>query len=122
MSSISQIDTSVYSGLIEDLSSYIPSRTAIDNKISPVEEEENSAVDLSNYYSNIRPDELIANTGNNVTQSLEELNNAMITALENGVSVNDVVNIKLAKVAYQANCNVFNAINEMQSSTFELLI
>lgn len=122
MSSISQIDTSVYSGLIEDLSSYIPSRAAIDNKIAPVAEEESHTVDLSNYYSNIRPDELITNAGGNVAQSLEALNNAMVTALENGVSVNDVVNIKLAKVAYQANSTVFNAINDMQSSTFELLI
>lgn len=55
MSSISSIDTSIYSGIIEDLSSYTPSRTALDSKTPAVTREDSSTVDLSNYYSNILP-------------------------------------------------------------------
>lgn len=122
MSSIASIDTSIYSGIIEELSSYTPSRGALDNKTPAVTREESSSVDLSNYYSNIRPEDLFANAGDNVAKSAEDLDNAMVSAIANGYSVNDAVNIKLAKVAYQANCTVFNAINDMQKSTFELTV
>ena len=122
MSSISSIDTSIYSGIIEDLSSYTPSRTALDSKTPAVPREDSSTVDLSNYYSNIRPEDLLANAGDNVAKSAEDLDNAMVSAIENGYSVNDAVNIRLAKNAYQANCTVFNAINDMQKSTFELIV
>jgi hypothetical protein len=122
MSSISSIDTSIYSGIIEDLSSYTPSRTALDSKTPAVTREDSSTVDLSNYYSNIRPEDLLANAGDNVAKSAEDLDNAMVSAIENGYSVNDAVNIRLAKNAYQANCTVFNAINDMQKSTFELIV
>ena len=46
----------------------------------------------------------------------------MVSAIENGYSVNDAVNIKLAKHAYAANCKVFNMIADMQTSTFELTV
>ena len=122
MSSISSIDTSIYSGIIEDLSSYIPSRTALDSKTPAVTREDSSTVDLSNYYSNIRPEDLLANAGENVAKSAEDLDNAMVSAIENGYSVNDAVNIKLAQHAYAANCKVFNMIADMQTSTFELTV
>lgn len=122
MSSISSIDTSIYSVLLEDLSSYTPSKTALDNRTPAVQNEESSHVDLSNYYSNIRPEDLLSQAGENVARSAEDLDNAMVSAIENGYSVNDAVNIKLAKLAYQANCTVFNAINDMEKSTFELTV
>ena len=122
MSSISSIDTSINSVLLEDLSSYTPSKTALDNRTPAVQNEESSHVDLSNYYSNIRPEDLLSQAGENVARSAEDLDNAMVSAIENGYSVNDAVNIKLAKLAYQANCTVFNAINDMEKSTFELTV
>lgn len=122
MSSISSIDTSIYSGIIEDLSSYTPSRTALDSKTPAVTREDSSTVDLSNYYSNIRPEDLLAIAGENVAKSAEDLDNAMVSAIENGYSVNDAVNIKLAQHAYAANCKVFNMIADMQTSTFELTV
>ena len=78
MSSISSIDTSIYSGIIEDLSSYTPSRTALDSKTPAVTREDSSTVDLSNYYSNIRPEDLLANAGENVAKSAEDLDNAIL--------------------------------------------
>lgn len=120
MSSISSIDTSIYSGMVENISSYIPTRNALDNKTPAVTREETSTVDLSNYYSNIRPEDLLAFSGNNVARSAEDLDNAMVSALQNGYGVNDVCNIKKAQAAYAANCAVFKSINEM--STFELKI
>jgi len=65
---------------------------------------------------------LLANAGENVAKSAEDLDNAMVSAIENGYSVNDAVNIKLAQHAYAANCKVFNMIADMQTSTFELTV
>ncbi len=122
MSSISSIDTSIYSGLIENREA-VNSRNASESTNVPTlvnSDVENSKVDLSNYYSNIRPEDLLTITGNNVSQSAEALDNAMVSAIQNGYTVQDAVNIHLAKAAYQANCTVFNAINEM--STFEFSV
>lgn len=120
MSSISSIDTSIYSGVIEDISSYIPSRNALDVKTPSVQEKEYSYVDLSKYYSNIRPDDLLALTGDNVEKSAQDLDNAMVSAIQNGYGVNEACNIKFAQAAYAANCAVFKAACEI--STFELEI
>ncbi len=122
MSSISSIDTSVYSGLIESMQA-TSGKNAPEVAKTPTfssSDVDNSKVDLSNYYSNIRPEDLLAQAGENVTKSAQDLDNAMVSALENGMGVNDVCNIKLAQAAYKANCAVFKAANEM--STFELSI
>ena len=122
MSSISSIDTSIYSGLIESRDA-VSGRNASEAAQVPTllsSDVENNRVDLSNYYSDIRPEDLLTMTGNNVAQSAEALDNAMVSAIENGYTVQDAVNIHLAKAAYQANCAVFSAVNEM--STFEFLI
>lgn len=122
MSSISSIDTSIYSGLIENRDA-VSGRNASESAKVPTltsSDVENSKVDLSNYYSNIRPEDLLTMAGNNVSQSAEALDNAMVSAIQNGYTVQDAVNIHLAKAAYQANCTVFNAINDM--STFELSV
>ena len=42
----------------------------------------------------------------------------MVIAMQNGYSVQDVCNIRLAEMAYKANAYVFDAISSM--STFEL--
>ena len=123
MSSISSIDTSIYSAYVEDISSYVPSKNALNSNVSKtpdVLQEEYSTVDLSNYYSNIHPEDLLSQTGENVAKSAQDLDNAMVSAIENGYSVNDAVNIHLAKAAYAANCNVFKAAVEM--SNFEIKI
>ena len=80
MTSIASIDTSIYSGLVENLSSYIPTRNALDTIVPTVKSEETSAtkVDLSRYYSNIRPEDLLKQTGENVARSAEDLDNTMV--------------------------------------------
>ena len=115
MSSLSGINTSIYSGLIEDISSYIPSRTALDTKTPAVNPDEASTVDLSNYYSNVLPGDVLQTVAENVVQSAHDLDNTMVQALENGYTVQDACNIQMAKAAYAANCRV-------AKSTFELSI
>ncbi len=118
MSSISSIDTSVYSGLIEGMANSaarVPQQT--DNgtlqtaSITP----EDTSVDLSGYYSNVLPGDLLQTVSENVVQAAHDLDNAMVTALQNGYSVQDAVNIQLAKTAYEANARV-------AKTTFELSV
>ena len=118
MSSISSIETSLYSGLIENTSANNVRKNnsgtiSLDNSNI-----ESSKVDLSNYYSNIRPEDLLSQTGDNVVQSAEALDNAMVSAIKNGYGVYDACNIRLAEMAYKANCAVFDVAKEI--STFEL--
>lgn len=117
MSSISSIDTSIYSGLIESLSP-TSGRNSSANAVVPTSgssDVESSKVDLNNYYSNIESIDLYAKLGENVAKSAQDLDNAMVSALENGLTVQDACNIKAAQAAYQANCTVLK-------STFELKI
>lgn len=129
MTSISSIDTSFYPGLIEGFS---PQTTQAVPAIQRDEAEdnaaayyqgggssgENSEVDLSNYYSNIRPEDLLSQAGRNVSQSAEALDNAMVSAVQNGLGVNEACNIKLAEMAYRANAYMFKTAAEV--STFML--
>lgn len=117
MSTISSIDTSIYSGLIESLSP-TSGRNSSASAVVPTSSSsdiESAKVDLSNYYSNIESADLLTKLGENVAKSAEELDNAMVSALENGFTVQDACNIKAAQVAYKANCTVLQ-------STFELKI
>ena len=114
-SAISGINSSIYSGLFEDISSYIPSRTALDTSVSTVNIDDNSTVDLSGYYSNILSGDVLQTVSENVVQSSNDLTTAMVQALENGYTVQDACNIQMAKAAYEANCRV-------AKSTFELSI
>jgi len=125
MSTISSIDSSIYSGLIDSLSAYTPRRDALESaasKTPAVSGSEADSVDLSSYYSGINEEELLSDLGENVAKAAEDFDNAMVSALENGFSVNDAVNIHQAKAAYQANCALFNSVTEMQNSTFELMV
>lgn len=75
-----------------------------------------SQVDLSNYYNDVRPPEdLLTKAGQNVVDSAHALDNAMVNALANGYTVQDICNIKSAEFAYKANCSVFK-------STFEISV
>lgn len=129
MSSISSIDTSFYPGLIEG---FAPKTMMPVEPLGPESYNEgqgyysgddyssgdNSEVDLSNYYSNIRPEDLLTQAGRNVSKSAQDLDNAMVSALQNGYSINDVCNIKNAEMAYKADAYIFKVANEI--STFML--
>ena len=108
MSDISAINSNLYPTSIDSISPIYTGRTSL-TAIEPVKknyDEEYPPVDLSDYYSNVKE---------NVVQSANVLDNAMVEALQNGYSVQDACNIKLAEIAYKANCYVLK-------STFELKI
>ena len=79
---------------------------------------DNNNVDLSNYYDNIRPEDLLTQAGRNVSKSAQDLDNAMVSALQNGYGVQDACNIRLAEMAYKANAFVFDVAREI--TTFEV--
>ena len=118
MSSISSIDSSIYSSLIDNIS--LPSsrqpiagvRTSTAESRPAVSEE---PIDLSNYYSDLASRDLLTEVAQNVAESANALDSAMVQALENGMSVQDACNVNAAFHAYQANCAVLK-------STFELKI
>lgn len=126
MESLSSIDTSFYPGLIEG---FAPKTTM---PVPAVEAEKQEAgvyyggnykaptenVDLSNYYNEVRPEDLLVKTGQNVIESAQALDNTMVIAMQNGYSVQDVCNIRLAEMAYKANAFVFDSVAKI--STFEL--
>lgn len=116
MDSIASIDMNMYPGLVQSFSPYTAQELPAVQKIpTETETEQNSnGGDLSNYYSNIRPEDYVASVGENVKKSAEALDKAMISALQSGMSVNDVINMKMAQVAYNANINVFNATFEIE--------
>jgi hypothetical protein len=72
-------------------------------------------IDLSNYYSDLASRDLLTEVAQNVAESADALDSAMVSALENGMSVQDACNVNAAFHAYQANCAVLK-------STFELKI
>lgn len=117
MSDISAIGSSLYPSLIDSVSSLYTGRSSL-SAIEPVEknyEEDRPPVDLSGYYSDPEVSNLYEQVGQNVIQSAQTLDNVMVQALQNGYTVQDVCNIKLAEMAYKANCFV-------AKSTFELKI
>ena len=112
------IDSSLYLNMIDSIGTFPTgaslSRTVPAAYTEPEDYEQN--VDLSGYYS---PDseatDLWAEVANNLKSSMETLDNVMIAALENGMGVQDAVNINLALNAYKANAYV-------AKTTFELMI
>ena len=131
MTSISSIDTTFYPGLIEG---FAPTTTQAVPAVQRDEAGENAAayygnggssgdnsdVDLSNYYSDIRPEDLLAQTGRNVVQSTEALDNEMVSAIQNGYGVNEACNIKMAEMAYRANAYMFKAAAEISTFLLEI--
>ena len=116
MSSISSIDSSIYSSLIDNLT--LPSsRQPIAGVRTSVAESyfsENQPIDLSNYYSDLASRDLLTEVAQNVAQSADALDSAMVNALENGMSVQDACNVNAALHAYKANCAVLQSTFEMK--------
>ncbi len=115
MDPISSIDTSIYSGIYENRAVSTQKQVS-DTSFVPKENEYDyraKDIDLSNYYATVRPEDLVSTVGNNVVQSANNLDNAMINALANGYTVNDVCNMKSAQAAYRANCTVFKSVLEL---------
>jgi len=122
MTVANSIDTSVFSQLIDSLGTF-PARDSLYRTVEPVQTETGKGssggsyqdVDLSSYYSDIENSDLLTLVGENVKQASEALENAMMSALENGMSVEDVCNLKSCMAAYKASCYV-------AKSTFELSV
>ena len=122
------LDTSFYPGLIEGFAPKTTQRvpavsteeTANAGTYNPPnpDSEADNYIDLSNYYNEVRPEDLLVKTGQNVVESAQALDNTMVVAMQNGYSVQDVCNIRLAEMAYKANAFVFNAVSEI--TTFEI--
>lgn len=116
MSSISSIDSSIYSGLIDSIS--LPtSRQPIAGVKTSVAESYSSPdepIDLSNYYSDLASRDLLTEVAQNVAESADALDSAMVSALENGMSVQDACNVNAALHAYKANCVVLQSTFEMK--------
>ena len=80
----------------------------------------NEDIDLSNYYNDVRPEDLLTKSGQYLVESRNRLDNSMVIAMQNGYSVQDVCNIRLAEMAYKVNAYVFDIAEDM--STFNLKI
>lgn len=116
MDSITSVDTSIYSGLIDSVYT-MPSKESYSKPVEAVEEEMPNgyeSVDLSRYYSNVTPEDLLSQVGENVVKSAHDLDAALVSALQNGLTVNDICNIKSAQAAYKANCYVLKSTFELQ--------
>ena len=121
MSSVNAIDTSQYTTPISNLYSTESLVAAVDRAAYETAQTENVAaaeeeapsVDFRNYYSNVRPSELNSDVSTNFTKAAQDLDNAVINAVKNGMSLEDAVKIQAAKAAYTANAS-------MLKSTFEL--
>jgi hypothetical protein len=129
MSSISSIDTSFYPALVEG---FAP-KTLLPVPAVQTEEETGAygysggnasnsepEVDLSNYYDRVKPEDLLVKTGQNVIESAQVLDNSMVVAMQNGYSVQDVCNIRLAEMAYKANAYVFDVANKISTFTIDV--
>ena len=75
-------------------------------------------VNLNNYYAQTKIENFMAKAGTDLIASAERLDNSMVQAINNGYSVQDVCNIRLADIAYKASARAFEAAEEM--STFAL--
>ena len=114
---ISPTDISMYLDMIGSIDTF-PTRASLDRTVEPSYTEAeyfDYPADLSGYYSNQETRDLYEEVANNVAESAQALDNAIVQALENGMGVQDAVNVNLALRAYQANCSV-------AKSTFELKI
>lgn len=128
MSDISSIDTSFYSGLVEGFSPKTtlpvpvieaePQGDASDYYGAENYNKEEAYVDLSNYYNEVRPEDLLTKSGQYLIESAQKVDNTMVIAMQNGYSVQDVCNIRLAEMAYKASAYVFDVAEEV--STFAL--
>lgn len=130
MTSISAVDTSLYPGLVEGFAPKStmpvpavetePQQDGADYYGGGYSSQDPDYVDLSNYYNEVRPEDLLTKAGQYLVESAQKVDNAMVVAMQNGFSVQDVCNMKLAEIAYKANAYVFDIAADI--STFELKI
>ena len=131
MDPILNTDTSFYPGLVEG---FAPKTTMPVPALEPEAQEsdadyyssggydsrDESYVDLSNYYNEVRPEDILTKAGQHLVESAQKVDNAMVVAMQNGYSVQDVCNIRLAEMAYKANAYVFDIASDI--STFTLKV
>lgn len=129
MSSISSVNTSFYPELVEGFApktfNPVP---AVEREVQDDNagryygggtEKYSEEVDLSNYYNEVRhPEDLLVKTGQDLVEAAQALDNTMVIAMQNGYSVQDACNIRLAEQAYKATAMVFDVASEI--STFEV--
>lgn len=128
MTSITAVDTSFYPGLVEGFApkSTMPvpavetesQQDGADYYGGGYSSQDPDYVDLSNYYNEVRPEDLLTKAGQYLVESAQKVDNSMVVAMQNGYSVQDVCNIRLAEMAYKANAYVFDIATEI--STFAL--
>ena len=125
MEPLSSVNTSFYSELLEG---FAPKSTAAVPAVQAESVPQDSdsyrstyaqdSVDLSNYYNEVKPEDILVKSGQYLVEASKNLDNTMVIAMQNGYLVQDVCNIKLAEQAYRASAFVFKTANEI--STFEL--
>ena len=118
MESISSLNSSLFTDLINSYP-VNNSRPQSFKPVEPVEydfEDDYSSYNFSQYpYSDENNSgDPVVTTGENVIQSAQNLENVMVAALENGLSVQDACNIKMAQMAYKASCAVFKTTFELK--------
>ena len=130
-SPLSNVDTSFYPGLVEG---FAPKTTmpvpALETETQQdgadyyegggYSSQEPDYVDLSNYYNEVRPEDLLTKAGQYLIESAQKVDNAMVVAMQNGYSVQDVCNMRLAEMAYKANAYLFDIAADI--STFTLKV
>ena len=125
MESLSSVNTSFYSELLEGFAPQsmvaipaVQSESASQYAGEYKQSNSQNEVDLSNYYKDIKPEDILVKSGQYVIEASKNLDNTMVIAMQNGYSIQDVCNIKLAEQAYKASAYVFSATAGI--STFEL--
>ena len=118
MSLLSSIDTSQFTPFLNALQELNPFQTArqqdyAHEETPNVAAEDNNTpkVDISNYYANVQPPEVNNSLGSNISQLSQNLSEAVMSAVENGMNPQDAVYIQKAKAAYQTLINVANSSN-----------
>jgi hypothetical protein len=75
-------------------------------------------VDLSDYYSRVKPQDLNSDVFSDVVQAEHSFSDAVVDAVHNGLDPQSAVNVQTAKAAYIASMKVA----EVANSTFELIV
>ena len=133
MSSISSIENSLYPQQIDTMFPVMPMDT-LPKEVEPIQADNRGGQNpesnpdyaaakaaISNYYNVVKTDDSNTDISSNVSKSAKDLDNALMSALSNGMDAQTAANIQRAKAAYMANVNVFNAYNDtMKYSTFEI--
>ena len=111
------IDSSMFLNMIDSIGTF-PTKASLSQTVTAAytqAEDFEQPVDLSGYYSpNSEATDLWKEVANNLVESAQTLDNVMVAALENGMGVQDAVNINCAMQAYKANLYVAKSTFEMK--------